>query len=78
MYKTAQNLQAAEFAKCEELLTWASRYNLFVQWSPDKQHPWDVLADSADGIAATLEIGKEAGGKQVGSPETCLVEMTRL
>ena len=39
---------------------WASRYNLFVLWSADRQHPWDS-ADSAEEIAATLEIGKLAG-----------------
>ena len=46
--------------KANDLMMWASRYNLFVLWSSDRQHPWDSL-DNASTVAATLEIGKLAG-----------------
>ena len=38
-----------------DLLFWASRYHLFVSWSPDRAHPWDALP--AAGQYSTLEIG---------------------
>lgn len=47
------------------LLMWASRYNLFVLWSADREHPWDGLKTS-DSIAATLEIGKAEFEDEVG------------
>lgn len=53
-------LQAMEQMKADDLMMWASRYNLFVLWSSDRQHPWDSLKN-ADKVAATLEIGKLAG-----------------
>lgn len=49
-----------EQMKADDLMMWASRYNLFVLWSSDRQHPWDSLASSG-GVAATLEIGRMAG-----------------
>ena len=55
-------LQALQNAKANDLLMWASRYNLFVLWSADRAHPWDSL-DKANKAAATLEIGKMAGTK---------------
>ena len=53
------NLQALENAKSNDLLFWASRYNLFVLWSADRTHPWDSLPGAAN--HATLEIGKQRG-----------------
>lgn len=53
-------LQAMEQMKADDLMMWASRYNLFVLWSTDRQHPWDTLKE-ANKVAATLEIGKLAG-----------------
>ena len=49
--------QAVQDLRSTDLSMWASRYNLFVLWSADQQHPWDGLSD-AQKIAATLEIGK--------------------
>lgn len=46
--------------KANDLMMWASRYNLFVLWSSDRQHPWDTLEKSRH-IAATLDIGQLAG-----------------
>ena len=50
-------VQALTDARANSLLMWASRYNLFVLWSADHQHPWDSQ-EPADGIAAVLEVGK--------------------
>ncbi len=52
-------LQALENAKSNDLLFWASRYNLFVLWSADRTHPWDSMPGAAN--HATLEIGKQRG-----------------
>ena len=41
---------------------WASSYNLFVTWSVNGQHPWDLLP-AANKPAATLEIGSLRGSK---------------
>jgi hypothetical protein len=53
------DLQALENAKSNDLLFWASRYNLFVLWSADRTHPWDSMPGAAN--HATLEIGKQRG-----------------
>ncbi|CAL8461977.1 g1508 [Coccomyxa elongata] len=52
-------MQALENAKSNDLLFWASRYNLFVLWSADRTHPWDSMPGAAN--HATLEIGKQRG-----------------
>ncbi len=52
-------VQALENAKANDLLFWASRYNLFVLWSADRTHPWDSLPGAASYV--TLEIGKQRG-----------------
>ncbi|KAK9825657.1 hypothetical protein WJX81_006313 [Elliptochloris bilobata] len=52
-------LQALENARANDLLFWASRYNLFVLWSADRTHPWDALPGAAS--HTTLEIGKLRG-----------------
>lgn len=52
-------MQALENAKANDLLFWASRYNLFVLWSADRTHPWDSLPGAASYV--TLEIGKQRG-----------------
>lgn len=60
-------LQALENAKANDLLFWASRYNLFVLWSADRTHPWDSLPGAASYV--TLEIGKQRGSdSEVPSP----------
>ena len=33
-------------ARANDLSCWASRYNLYVQWSPDKSHQWDSMDNS--------------------------------
>ena len=59
--------QALENAKANDLLFWASRYNLFVLWSADRTHPWDSLPGAASYV--TLEIGKQRGSdSEVSSP----------
>ena len=50
-------MQALTEAKANDLLFWASRYHLFVHWSPNRAHPWDKLPNS-EAACATLEIGK--------------------
>jgi hypothetical protein len=45
--------------RSSDLLFWTGRYNLFVLWSADRQHPWDSLPSS--GRHMTLEIGKQRG-----------------
>lgn len=57
-------VQAVQDLRSTDLSMWASRYNLFVLWSADRQHPWDGLPD-AERIAATLEIGKAEGEEKV-------------
>jgi hypothetical protein len=52
-------LQALDEAQSKDLLFWASRYHLFVTWSPDRSHPWDSLP--AAGQYVTLEIGVQRG-----------------
>ena len=49
-------LAALDDAQSSDLLFWASRYNLFVLWSADRQHPWDALPGA--GRHVTLEVGK--------------------
>lgn len=51
--------QALDEAQCKDLLFWASRYHLFVTWSPDRSHPWDSLPTA--GQYSTLEIGQLRG-----------------
>ena len=53
-------LQALEHDKANDLMFWASSYNLFVTWAANGQHPWDNLPGS-HGPAATLEIGALRG-----------------
>ena len=38
-------LAAVDEARSSDLLFWAGRYNLFVLWSADRQHPWDALPE---------------------------------
>jgi hypothetical protein len=61
-------LQAVQVERSSNLLVWASRYNLFVLWSADREHPWDSM-NTSDSIAATLEIGKAEFEDEV-SPRT--------
>jgi hypothetical protein len=49
---------ALDAARAGDVLFWAGRYALFVQWSPDGSHPWDASPASA----VELEIGVSAGG----------------
>ena len=64
-------MQALENAKANDLLFWASRYNLFVLWSADRTHPWDSLPGAASYV--TLEIGKQRGSdSEVPSPTSIL------
>ena len=56
--------QAIQDLRSTDLSMWASRYNLFVLWSADRQHPWDGLPN-AEAIAATLEIGRAETGEKV-------------
>lgn len=48
-------LAAVDEARSSDLLFWAGRYNLFVLWSADRQHPWDALPTA--GRHVSLEIG---------------------
>ena len=48
-------LAAVDEARSSDLLFWAGRYNLFVLWSADRQHPWDALPNA--GRHVSLEIG---------------------
>lgn len=57
-------MQAVLDLRSTDLSMWASRYNLFVLWSADRQHPWDGLP-GAETIAATLEIGKAEADDKV-------------
>ncbi len=54
------HVQALDDARNGDLLFWASRYNLFVLWSADRQHPWDSHPE-AEKVAATFEIGRLQG-----------------
>lgn len=63
-------MQAVQDLRSTDLSMWTSRYNLFVLWSADRQHPWDGLPD-AEAIAATLEIGKADQSDKVGLSPTC-------
>jgi len=58
---------ALDAARAGDVLFWAGRYALFVQWSPDGSHPWDASAASA----VELEIGVSAAG--IGGEATPLV-----
>ena len=49
---------ALDAARGGDLLFWAGRYTLFVQWSADGSHPWDA----APAPAVELEIGVAPGG----------------
>ena len=48
-------LSAVDEARSSDLLFWAGRYNLFVLWSADRQHPWDALPNA--GRHVSLEVG---------------------
>ncbi len=61
MKRRAGRAQALETARANDLLFWASRYNLFVLWSADRTHPWDALPGAA--AHTTLEIGKLRGSE---------------
>ena len=39
-----------------DILFYANRYNIFVRWSADQEHPWDA-ASSQTVPAAVLEVG---------------------
>ena len=58
--------QALEHDKANDLMFWASSYNLFVSWSVNGQHPWDMLP-GANKLAATLEIGSLRGSNSKAS-----------
>ncbi len=60
--RRAGRAQALETARANDLLFWASRYNLFVLWSADRTHPWDALPGAA--AHTTLEIGKLRGSER--------------
>ncbi len=62
MKRRAGRAQALETARANDLLFWASRYNLFVLWSADRTHPWDALPGAA--AHTTLEIGKLRGSER--------------
>ena len=64
-----RGVQALDDAKSGDLLFWASRYHLFVSWSPDGSHPWDSLP--AAGQHATLEIGSLRGSPDKARPFLC-------
>jgi hypothetical protein len=49
---------ALDAARAGDLLFWAGRYALFVQWSADGSHPWDAAAATS----VDLEIGVAPGG----------------
>ncbi len=53
-------LQALEHDKANDIMFWASSYNLFVTWAANAQHPWDNLP-GAHAPSATLEIGSLRG-----------------
>ncbi|CAL8470611.1 g10153 [Coccomyxa elongata] len=53
-------IKALEHDKANDLMFWASSYNLFVTWSVNGQHPWDNVANASK-PAATLEIGSLRG-----------------
>lgn len=55
-------LQALDEARSKDLLFWSSRYHLFVLWSANGEHPWDVLP-AAEVATATLEIGSRRGSE---------------
>ena len=57
-------LQALEHDKANDLMFWASSYNLFVTWSVNGQHPWDNVSNASK-PAATLEIGSLRGTNKV-------------
>ena len=50
---------ALDAARLGDLLFWAGRYALFVQWSPDGSHPWDAAPGA--GAAVELEVGVAPG-----------------
>ena len=52
--------QALEHDKGNDIMFWASSYNLFVTWAANGQHPWDNLPGS-HAPSATLEIGALRG-----------------
>jgi len=47
--------RALAASRLDDPASFAGRYSLFVQWSPDGQHPWDSAA-GADAPSATLEL----------------------
>lgn len=53
-------MQALEHDKANDIMFWASSYNLFVTWAANGQHPWDNLPGS-HAPSATLEIGAFRG-----------------
>ena len=57
-------LQALEHDKANDLMFWASSYNLFVTWSVNGQHSWDNVTNASK-PAATLEIGSLRGTNKV-------------
>ena len=57
------SLQALDETKGSDLLFWASRYHLFVSWSPDCTHPWDGLPAADQHVL--LEIGVQRGTDKV-------------
>jgi len=47
--------RALQASRLDDPASFAGRYSLFVQWSPDGQHPWDSAA-GAESPSATLEL----------------------
>lgn len=47
--------RALQASRLDDPASFAGSYSLFMQWSPDGQHPWDS-APGADGPSATLEL----------------------
>ena len=47
--------KALQASRLDDPASFAGRYSLFVQWSPDGMHPWDSAA-GAENPSATLEL----------------------
>lgn len=56
--------QALDMVMDSDLVFWAGRYDLYVVWSTDRRHPWDLLT-SSETVAAVLEIGVQGSSGKV-------------
>ncbi len=70
-------MQALEHDKSNDLMFWASSYNLFVTWSVNGQHPWDNVPNASK-PAATLEIGSLRGTNKVAPVHMLLVRVNSI